>query len=143
MNKADAVDDKEKLKLVELEIRKIIAQYGYNSSNTPVVIGSALCAIEDKDKDLGFNSIHKLLEAIDSHIPTPKGVLDKPFLLPVEDTFSISGRGAVVTGRAERGMISIGDTVEIIGLEKTITTVVTGTLFLLYHILIFFTSLQD
>jgi len=126
INKADAVDDKEMLELVELEIREILSEYGYDGDNTPVIIGSALCALEEKDKDLGINSIVKLLEAIDSHIPTPTRDLDKPFLLPVEDTFSISGRGTVVSGRVERGTINKGDEVQIVGQDKTITTTVTG-----------------
>ena len=126
INKADAVDDKEMLELVELEMREILSEYGYDGDNTPIIIGSALCALEEKDRNLGHNSIVKLLEAIDSHIPTPTRDLDKPFLLPVEDTFSISGRGTVVSGRVERGTINKGDEVQIVGQDKTITTTVTG-----------------
>ncbi|XP_065055274.1 elongation factor Tu-like isoform X1 [Rhopilema esculentum] len=126
INKADAVDDKEMLDLVELEMREILSQYGYDGDNTPVIIGSALCALEDRENEIGYNAILKLLEAIDSHIPTPTRDLDKPFLLPVEDTFSISGRGTVVSGRVERGRINKGDEVEITGHGTTLKTTVTG-----------------
>lgn len=126
INKADAVDDKELLELVELEMRELLSEYGYDGDNTPIIIGSALCALEDKDPVLGRNAIMQLLEAVDSHIPTPTRDLDKPFLLPVEDTFSISGRGTVVSGRVERGTINKGDEVQIIGQGTSITTTVTG-----------------
>lgn len=126
INKADAVDDKEMLELVELEIREILSEYGYDGEATPVIIGSALCALEDKDHSMGHDAIVKLLEAIDSHIPTPTRDLDKPFLLPVEDTFSISGRGTVISGRVERGTINKGDEVQVIGQGTNITTTVTG-----------------
>ena len=126
------------LELVELEIREILSEYGYDGDNTPVIIGSALCALEEKDKDLGINSIVKLLDAIDSHIPTPTRDLDKPFLLPVEDTFSISGRGTVVSGRVERGTVNKGDEVQIVGQDKTITTTVTGPLFILFRVITLF-----
>eukprot|EP00112_Aurelia_sp_Birch-Aquarium-sp1_P014895 Seg3249.1 transcript_id=Seg3249.1/GoldUCD/mRNA.D3Y31 product="Elongation factor Tu mitochondrial" protein_id=Seg3249.1/GoldUCD/D3Y31 len=126
INKADAVDDKEMLDLVELEMREILTEYGYDGDNTPVIIGSALCALEDRERVMGHDAIVKLLEAVDSHIPTPTRDLDKPFLLPVEDTFSISGRGTVVSGRIERGIINKGDEVEITGQGVTLKTTVTG-----------------
>ncbi|EDO39883.1 predicted protein [Nematostella vectensis] len=126
VNKADMIDDPELLELVELELRELLSEYGYDGDNTPIIIGSALCALEGKNDDLGINSIKKLLEAVDSHIPTPARDLDKPFLLPIEDVFSISGRGTVVTGRIERGVIKKGDEVEFVGHGSKIKTTVTG-----------------
>lgn len=108
-------------------MREVLAQYGYDGDNTPVIIGSALCALEDKNPEMGKESIIKLLEAVDEHIPTPSRDLDKPFLLPIEDVFSISGRGTVVTGRVERGVIKNGDEVEFVGHGVKTKTTVTGT----------------
>ena len=107
-------------------MREILTEYGYDGDNTPVIIGSALCALEDREREMGHDAIVQLLEAVDSHIPTPTRDLDKPFLLPVEDTFSISGRGTVVSGRIERGIINKGDEVEITGQGVTLKTTVTG-----------------
>ena len=110
-----------------MEMREVLSQYGYDGDNTPVIIGSALCALEDKNPEMGKESIIKLLEAVDEHIPTPSRDLDKPFLLPVEGVFSISGRGTVVTGRVERGVIKNGDEVEFVGHGAKNKTTVTGT----------------
>src|SRR5881398_3575621 len=126
LNKADMVDDKELLELVEVEVRELLSKYDFPGDKTPIVIGSALKALEGEDSDLGVKSVMKLAEALDSYIPTPKRDIDKPFLMPVEDVFSISGRGTVVTGRIERGMIHVGDEIEIVGLKATVKTVVTG-----------------
>ena len=108
-------------------MREVLSQYGYDGDNTPIIIGSALCALEDKNPEMGRDSIIKLLEAVDEYIPTPTRDLDKPFLLPVEDVFSISGRGTVVTGRVERGVIKNGDEVEFVGHGVKTKTTVTGT----------------
>src|SRR2546426_235738 len=126
LNKADMVDDKELLELVEVEVRELLSKYDFPGDKTPIVIGSALKALEGEDSDLGTKSIMKLAEALDSYIPTPKREIDKPFLMPVEDVFSISGRGTVVTGRIERGIIKVGDEIEIVGLKATVKTVCTG-----------------
>lgn len=107
-------------------MRELLTEYNYDGDNTPIVIGSALCALEEKNPEMGINAIMKLLDAIDSHIPTPDRQLDKPFLLPIEDVFSISGRGTVVTGRIERGVVKKGDEVEIVGHKSKIKTTVTG-----------------
>src|SRR5881296_1900980 len=115
LNKADMVDDKELLELVEVEVRELLSKYDFPGDKTPIVIGSALKALEGDQGDLGEKSIMKLAEALDSYIPTPKREIDKPFLMPVEDVFSISGRGTVVTGRIERGVIKVGDEIEIVG----------------------------
>ncbi|XP_062456732.1 elongation factor Tu, mitochondrial [Rhea pennata] len=126
VNKADAVPDQEMLDLVELEVRELLTEFGYDGERTPVVVGSALCALEQRDPELGLNSVLKLLEAIDTHIPLPVRDLDKPFLLPVESVHSIPGRGTVVTGTLERGTIRKGDECEFLGYNRNLRTVVTG-----------------
>ena len=126
LNKVDMVDDKELLDLVELEIRELLTKYGFKGDTIPIIKGSALKALEGDTGELGYVAIQKLVEAIDEHIPQPQRPLDKPFLMPVEDVFSISGRGTVVTGRVERGRVKVGEEVEIIGLKDTQKTVVTG-----------------
>jgi elongation factor Tu len=126
LNKADMVDDKELLELVEMEVRELLSKYEFPGDDTPIVIGSALKAMEGDKGDLGEGSIFKLAEALDSYIPQPKRALDQPFLMPVEDVFSISGRGTVVTGRVERGVVKVGDELEIVGLRPTQKTVCTG-----------------
>jgi elongation factor Tu len=126
LNKADMVDDKELLELVEMEVRELLSKYEFPGDDTPIVIGSALKALEGDKGDLGEGSILKLAEALDSYIPQPKRALDGPFLMPVEDVFSISGRGTVVTGRVERGVVKVGDEIEIVGIRPTQKTVCTG-----------------
>jgi elongation factor Tu len=126
MNKADMVDDKELLELVEVEVRELLTKYEFPGDKTPVIIGSALKAMEGDKSDLGEGAILKLAAALDSYIPQPKRVIDKPFLMPVEDVFSISGRGTVVTGRVERGIVKVGEELEIVGLKPTLKTVCTG-----------------
>jgi elongation factor Tu len=126
MNKADMVDDKELLDLVELEVRELLSKYEFPGDQIPVVKGSALKALEGDKGELGELAIMKLMDAVDSYIPQPVRQKDKPFLMPVEDVFSISGRGTVVTGRVERGIIKINEEVEIVGLKPTVKTVVTG-----------------
>jgi elongation factor Tu len=126
MNKADMVDDKELLELVEVEVRELLSKYEFPGDKTPIIIGSALKAMEGDKGDLGEGAILKLAEALDTYIPQPKRVIDKPFLMPVEDVFSISGRGTVVTGRVERGVIKVGEEIEIVGLKPTTKTVCTG-----------------
>jgi elongation factor Tu len=126
LNKADMVDDAELLELVELEVRELLTKYEFPGDKTPIVIGSALKALEGDKSDMGEGSIFKLAEALDTYIPQPKRALDGPFLMPVEDVFSISGRGTVVTGRVERGIVKVGDEIEIVGLKPTIKTVCTG-----------------
>jgi elongation factor Tu len=126
LNKADMVDDKELLDLVEMEVRELLSKYEFPGEKTPIVIGSALKALEGDKGDLGEGSIMKLADALDSYIPQPKRALDQPFLMPVEDVFSISGRGTVVTGRVERGIVKVGDEIEIVGLRPTQKTVCTG-----------------
>ncbi len=126
LNKADMVDDKELLDLVELEIRELLTKYEFPGEEIPIVIGSALKALEGEGSELGEPSILKLMEAVDSYIPQPKRDVEKPFIMPVEDVFSISGRGTVATGRIERGKIKVGDEVEIVGIRATQKTVVTG-----------------
>jgi elongation factor Tu len=126
LNKADMVDDKELLDLVEMEVRELLSKYDFPGDKTPIVIGSALKALEGDTSELGEGSIMKLAEALDSYIPQPKRALDQPFLMPVEDVFSISGRGTVVTGRVERGIIKVGEEIEIVGLKATLKTVCTG-----------------
>jgi elongation factor Tu len=126
MNKADMVDDKELLELVEVEVRELLSKYEFPGDKTPIIIGSALKALEGDTTDMGEGAIFKLAEALDSHIPEPKRALDGPFLMPVEDVFSISGRGTVVTGRVERGIVKVGEEIEIVGLKATIKTVCTG-----------------
>ncbi len=126
MNKADMVDDDELLELVEMEVRELLDKYEFPGDDTPIIIGSALKALEGDESDLGIPSVQKLVEALDSYIPDPKRDIDKPFLLPIEDVFSISGRGTVVTGRVERGVVNVGDEIEIVGLKETNKTVCTG-----------------
>jgi elongation factor Tu len=120
------VDDKELLELVELEVRELLSTYEFPGNEIPIIKGSALKALEGDKGDLGEPAIQRLLDAVDSYIPTPKRATDKPFLMPVEDVFSISGRGTVATGRIERGIIKVGEEVEIVGLKPTAKTVVTG-----------------
>jgi elongation factor Tu len=126
LNKADMVDDKELLELVEVEVRELLSKYEFPGDKTPIVIGSALKALEGEDTDMGVKAILKLAEALDAYIPQPKSAVDGPFLMPVEDVFSISGRGTVVTGRVERGVIKVGEEIEIVGLKPTTKTVCTG-----------------
>src|SRR5215210_1956154 len=126
MNKADMVDDKELLELVEMEVRELLSKYEFPGDDTPIVIGSALKAMEGDTGEMGEGAIMKLADALDSYIPQPKRALDGPFLMPVEDVFSISGRGTVVTGRVERGIIKVGEEIEIVGLRPTTKTVCTG-----------------
>jgi elongation factor Tu len=126
MNKADMVDDKELLDLVEMEVRELLSKYDFPGDDTPIVIGSALKAMEGDKGEMGEVAIMKLADALDSYIPEPKRALDGPFLMPVEDVFSISGRGTVVTGRVERGVIKVGEEIEIVGLKPTVKTVCTG-----------------
>jgi elongation factor Tu len=126
LNKADMVDDKEILDLVELEVRELLSKYNFPGDDTPIVIGSALKALEGDGSDLGEASIMKLMDAVDSYVKEPTRAIDKPFLMPVEDVFTISGRGTVVTGRVERGVVKVGEEVEIVGFRDTVKTVVTG-----------------
>jgi elongation factor Tu len=126
MNKVDMVDDPELLDLVELEVRELLKSYQFPGDDIPVVRGSALMALEDKNAEQGEQSILKLMEEVDRYIPQPVRDKDKPFLMPIEDVFSISGRGTVVTGRVERGIVKVGEEIEIVGLKATTKTVVTG-----------------
>ena len=132
LNKADMVDDAELIELVEMELRELLSQYDFPGDDTPIVIGSALKALEEamndqlEKTDIGFNSVVKLVEELDSYIPQPERAVDGTFLMPVEDVFSISGRGTVVTGRIERGVIKVGQEVEIVGIRPTTSTTVTG-----------------
>ncbi len=126
LNKADMVDDKELLDLVELEVRELLSKYEFPGDDIPVVIGSALKALEGDKGEMGEQAIMKLMDAIDSYIPTPAREIDKPFIMPIEDVFSISGRGTVVTGRVEKGVVKVSDEIEIVGIKATQKTVVTG-----------------
>jgi len=126
MNKCDMVDDEELLDLVEMEVRELLSSYEFPGDDIPIVRGSALCALEDTNKELGHDAILKLMDAVDAYIPQPERPIDQPFLMPIEDVFSISGRGTVVTGRIERGVVKVGETVEIIGIKDTSSTTVTG-----------------
>ena len=126
LNKADMVDDAELLELVEMEVRELLSKYEFPGDDTPIIKGSAKLALEGDQSEIGVPAIIKLVEALDSYIPEPVRVLDKPFLMPVEDVFSISGRGTVVTGRVETGIIKVGDEIEIVGLKPTVKTTVTG-----------------
>jgi len=126
MNKVDMVDDAELLDLVELEVRELLSKYNFPGDKTPVVRGSALAAMEGKDPAVGKESILALMKAVDEFIPQPERPKDRPFLMPIEDVFTISGRGTVVTGRVERGIVKLGDEIEIVGLKETQKTVVTG-----------------
>ncbi|SFW59068.1 elongation factor Tu [Luteibacter sp. UNCMF366Tsu5.1] len=126
LNKADMVDDAELLELVEMEVRELLSKYEFPGDDTPIVHGSARLALDGDQSDIGVPSIIKLVDALDSWIPEPERDIDKPFLLPVEDVFSISGRGTVLTGRVERGIVKVGDAAEVVGLRDTQTTTVTG-----------------
>ena len=126
MNKADMVDDEELLELVEMEVRELLDQYEFPGDDTPIIIGSALKALEGDDSDMGAGSVKKLVETLDEYIPEPERAVDQPFLMPIEDVFSISGRGTVVTGRVDRGVIKVGDEIEIVGIKDTQTTTCTG-----------------
>ena len=126
LNKADMVDDKELLELVEMEVRDLLSQYQFPGDATPIVTGSALKALEGDTSEIGKPSIFKLIEVMDSYIPVPERKIDQPFLLPIEDVFSISGRGTVVTGRIERGIVKVGEDLEIVGLKPTLKTICTG-----------------
>ncbi|RDI46991.1 elongation factor Tu, partial [Aquicella lusitana] len=126
LNKADMVDDKELLELVEMEVRDLLSQYQFPGDKTPIVVGSALKALEGDTSEIGIPSIMKLVEVMDDYIPIPERPVDLPFLLPIEDVFSISGRGTVVTGRVERGIVKVGDELEIVGIKPTTKTTCTG-----------------
>jgi elongation factor Tu len=126
LNKVDQVDDAELLELVELEVRELLSSYDFPGDDIPVVKGSALAALEDSDKKIGEDAIRELMAAVDAYIPTPERPIDQPFLMPIEDVFSISGRGTVVTGRVERGIVKVGEEVEIVGIRPTSKTTVTG-----------------
>jgi len=126
MNKADMVDDEELLELVEMEVRELLDSYEFPGDDTPIIIGSALKAIEGDETDIGIPSIYKLVEALDTYIPEPERDIDQPFLMPIEDVFSISGRGTVVTGRIERGIVKVSEEIEIVGIKDTTKTTCTG-----------------
>ena len=126
MNKVDLVDDPELLELVEMEVRELLSSYDFPGDDIPIIKGSAVCALNDKNPEIGREAILKLMEAVDAYIPQPERPVDKAFLMPIEDVFSISGRGTVVTGRVERGIVKVGEEVEIVGLKNTVKTVVTG-----------------
>ena len=126
LNKVDQVDDEELLELVELEVRELLSSYDFDGDNIAIVKGSALAALEGRDDEIGKNSIVELMDAVDAHIPQPERPVDRPFLMPIEDVFSISGRGTVVTGRVETGIVNVGDEVEIVGIKDTQKTTVTG-----------------
>ena len=126
MNKVDQVDDEELLELVEMEVRELLSAYDFPGDDIPVIRGSALAALEGRDDEMGRNSLTELMQAVDEHIPTPERPVDQPFLMPIEDVFSISGRGTVVTGRVERGQVKVGDEIEIVGIKETSKTTCTG-----------------
>ncbi|WP_298564244.1 EF-Tu/IF-2/RF-3 family GTPase, partial [uncultured Aliiroseovarius sp.] len=126
MNKVDQVDDEELLELVEMEVRELMNEYDFPGDDMPIIAGSALAAMEGRDPEIGENKIRELMAAVDEYIPTPDRPVDGDFLLPIEDVFSISGRGTVVTGRVERGVVNVGDTIEIVGIKDTQTTTCTG-----------------
>jgi len=126
MNKADQVDDEELLELVDMEIRELLSSYDFPGDDVPVIIGSALKALEGDESEIGIPSILKLVEEMDRYFPEPVREMDKPFLLPIEDVFSISGRGTVVTGRVERGVVKVGEEIEIVGIKETVKTTCTG-----------------
>ena len=126
MNKVDQVDDEELLELVEMEIRELLSSYEFPGDDIPIIAGSALAALEGRDPEIGENKIKELMEAVDSYIPQPERPKDKPFLMPVEDVFSISGRGTVATGRIEQGVLNVGDEIEIVGIKETQKTTCTG-----------------
>ena len=126
LNKCDQVDDAELLELVELEVRELLSKYEFPGDDIPIVQGSALCALEDRSPEIGRDAVLKLMAEVDAYIPQPERPIDLPFLMPIEDVFSISGRGTVVTGRVERGIVKVGEEVEIVGLKDTVKTTVTG-----------------
>ncbi len=126
LNKVDMVDDPELLELVELEVRELLSSYQFPGDDIPIIKGSALMALEDKQPELGDQAVKELMAAVDAYIPQPERAMDRPFLMPIEDVFSISGRGTVVTGRVERGVVNVGDEVEIVGIKATVKTIVTG-----------------
>ncbi|TYR37672.1 elongation factor Tu, partial [Mesorhizobium microcysteis] len=126
LNKVDQVDDPELLELVELEVRELLSMYEFPGDDVPIVPGSALAALEDSNREIGENAVRKLMAEVDAYIPTPERPIDQPFLMPIEDVFSISGRGTVVTGRVERGIVKVGEEVEIVGIRATSKTTVTG-----------------
>jgi elongation factor Tu len=126
MNKVDQVDDEELLELVELEVRELLTSYDFPGDDIPIIKGSALAALEDRDEEIGIKSINELMAAVDSYIPQPARDKEKPFLMPIEDVFSISGRGTVVTGRIERGVVKVGEEIEIVGIKDTVKTTCTG-----------------
>jgi elongation factor Tu len=126
LNKVDQVDDEELLELVEMEVRELLSSYEFPGDDIPIVKGSALAAMEGRDPEIGENSIRELIKSVDEYIPTPERPIDQPFLLPIEDVFSISGRGTVVTGRVERGVVTVGDELEIVGIKDTQKTTCTG-----------------
>jgi elongation factor Tu len=126
LNKIDLVDDPELVELVEMELRELLSFYEFPGDDIPIIKGSALCALEGKQPELGHDSVLELMKAVDAYIPQPERATDRPFLMPIEDVFSISGRGTVVTGRVERGIVRVGEEVEIVGIKPTVKTVVTG-----------------
>ena len=126
MNKIDMVDDEELADLVELEVRELLSSYGFPGDKIPIVRGSALCALESRDDAIGKEAVLKLMAEVDAYIPQPARAIDKPFLMPIEDVFSISGRGTVITGRVERGIVNVGDEMEIVGIRPTTKTIITG-----------------
>jgi elongation factor Tu len=126
LNKVDQVDDEELLELVEMEVRELLASYDYDGDNIPIIAGSALAALEDRNPEIGTEKIAELMAAVDTWIPTPERPIDQPFLMPIEDVFSISGRGTVVTGRIERGVVTVGEEIEIVGIRDSKKTIVTG-----------------
>jgi len=126
LNKADMVDDEELLELVDMEIRELLSSYDFPGDDIPIIAGSALAALEGRDDEIGKNKVLELMDAVDSYIPEPERAVDRPFLMPVEDVFSISGRGTVATGRIERGVIKVQEEVAIVGMKATVKTVVTG-----------------
>jgi elongation factor Tu len=126
LNKVDQVDDEELLELVEMEVRELLSSYDFPGDDIPIIKGSALAAMEGRDEAIGENAIRELMKAVDEYIPTPERPVDQPFLMPIEDVFSISGRGTVVTGRVERGIIKVGEEIEIVGIRDTTKTTCTG-----------------
>jgi elongation factor Tu len=126
LNKVDQVDDAELLELVELEVRELLSKYEFPGDDIPIIKGSALAALEDSDKKIGEDAVRELMAQVDAYIPTPERPIDKPFLMPIEDVFSISGRGTVVTGRVERGVVKVGEELEIVGIRPTTKTTCTG-----------------
>jgi elongation factor Tu len=126
LNKVDQVDDEELLELVEMEIRELLSEYDFPGDDIPIIAGSALAAMEGRDPEIGENKIRELMQAVDDYIDTPERAVDQPFLMPIEDVFSISGRGTVVTGRVEQGIVKVGEEMEIVGIRPTVKRVVTG-----------------